>query len=452
MVPMFSIPQVTWASQTMGATSVGKFPNPKSVMKIWNNTEAQEFLSRGGQVIIRMRGLPYDCTAKQVIDFFNTGDESCDVLDEENGVLFVKKPDGRATGDAFVLFREETEGEKALLKHKEIIGSRYIELFRSTTAEVQQVLNRSTEPHSSGKPGHNQANSGSGSPAQPPLMPCLPPTLAPMSPMTVIPQQMITAGTRKDCIRLRGLPYEAQVEHILEFLGDHAKNIVYQGVHMVFNAQGQPSGEAFIQMDSESSAFGASNTKHHRYMVFGKKQRYIEVFQCSGEDMSMVLAGGASGAGAGAAGKQAQPPLLSPGGNLLGHSPGGYPAPGYSPMMSRPPHPGSFSPFPAQLVYWPGCGYPSPPISPNNYYMTPSSVLTPTSSISNLSNGVTSPGHSSPTLPSQQNLLTVETMPPMKLIRGAVPGPGPGPVSGVTTDIADRHNDQALLRSSIYIH
>jgi hypothetical protein len=35
--------------------------------------------------------------------------------------------------------REEGEGEKALQKHKEIIGSRYIELFRSTTAEVQQV-------------------------------------------------------------------------------------------------------------------------------------------------------------------------------------------------------------------------------------------------------------------------------------------------------------------------
>ncbi len=52
-----------------------------------------------------------------------------------------------------------------------------------------------------------------------------------------MPQQIITAGTRKDCIRLRGLPYEAQVEHILEFLGDHAKSIVYQGVHMVYNAQ-----------------------------------------------------------------------------------------------------------------------------------------------------------------------------------------------------------------------
>lgn len=58
-----------------------------------------------------------------------------------------------------------------------------------------------------------------------------------MAQMPLLPQQLITSGTRKDCIRLRGLPYEAQVEHILEFLGDHAKNIVYQGVHMVYNAQ-----------------------------------------------------------------------------------------------------------------------------------------------------------------------------------------------------------------------
>ena len=60
-------------------------------------------------------------------------------------------------------------------------------------------------------------------------------------------------------------------------------------------------------MDGEGSAFGAANHRHHRYMVFGKKQRYIEVFQCSGEDMSLVLTGGAT------AGGQTKPPLLSPG-------------------------------------------------------------------------------------------------------------------------------------------
>jgi hypothetical protein len=31
------------------------------------SNEAQSFLSKGAQVIIRMRGLPYDCTANQVV-------------------------------------------------------------------------------------------------------------------------------------------------------------------------------------------------------------------------------------------------------------------------------------------------------------------------------------------------------------------------------------------------
>ncbi|XP_066954813.1 epithelial splicing regulatory protein 1 isoform X1 [Macrobrachium rosenbergii] len=247
-----------------------------------NNNEAQQFLSRGGQVIIRMRGLPYDCTAKQVVEFFESGENGCQILDNEEGVLFVRKPDGRATGDAFVLFASEEDSAKALGKHREIIGSRYIELFRSTTAEVQQVLNRSMDPRT-----YEQQQ----------------PLIAQLPQVPLLPQQIITSGTRKDCIRLRGLPFEAQVEHILEFLGEHAKSIVYQGVHMVYNAHGQPSGEAFIQMDGEHSAFMASQQRHHRYMIFGKKQRYIEVFQCSGEDMNMVLTGGLP----------AQRPIVSPG-------------------------------------------------------------------------------------------------------------------------------------------
>ncbi|XP_073987384.1 RNA-binding protein fusilli-like isoform X2 [Rhodnius prolixus] len=238
-----------------------------------SSNEAQAFLTRGAQVIIRMRGLPYDCTAKQVIEFFEGGESPCNVMDGEEGVLFVRKPDGRSTGDAFVLFKEESDAPKALSRHRESIGTRYIELFRSTTAEVQQVLNRTLETFDT----------------PPPILPALPQ-------VPLLPQHIITSGTRKDCIRLRGLPYEAQVEHILEFLGEHAKSIVFQGVHMVYNSQGQPSGEAFIQLDSEASAFSAAQLRHHRYMSFGKKQRYIEVFQCSGEDMNLVLSGGLSGA------------------------------------------------------------------------------------------------------------------------------------------------------------
>ena len=74
----------------------------------------------------------------------------------------------------------------------------------------------------------------------PPLISHIPTSSVPVSQAAVqqsLPQQMITAGTKKDCIRLRGLPYAAQVEHILEFLGEHAKSILFQGVHMVYNSQ-----------------------------------------------------------------------------------------------------------------------------------------------------------------------------------------------------------------------
>lgn len=38
--------------------------------------------------------------------------------------MFVKKPDGRATGDAFVLFASEEAADRALAKHRETIGAR----------------------------------------------------------------------------------------------------------------------------------------------------------------------------------------------------------------------------------------------------------------------------------------------------------------------------------------
>ncbi|XP_070135336.1 RNA-binding protein fusilli isoform X2 [Drosophila bipectinata] len=338
------------------------------------SNEAQAFLSKGAQVIIRMRGLPYDCTAKQVLDFFTTGDTApCHVLDGNEGVLFVKKPDGRATGDAFVLFAHESDAAKALGRHRESIGQRYIELFRSTTAEVQQVLNRSMDPKNYESGGNH---------SQPPLIAQLPTMQLPL-----LPQHLITSGTTRNCIRLRGLPYEAMVEHILHFLDGFAKHIIYQGVHMVINAQGQPSGEAFIQMDTEDSARLCAQRKHNQFMVFGKKFRYIEVFQCSGDDMNMVLNGGLTSPVAqpppphhGHAHSHAhkQPSLLAAatsGAALLGaHFGAPYPAFGGAPPPPRshhlphhPHHPASAF-YPPPLVYWP---YPSPPVSPTTYYTQP---------------------------------------------------------------------------------
>jgi len=67
-------------------------------------------------------------------------------------------------------------------------------------------------------------------------------------------------------------------------------------------------------MSNEGSAAQAVMAKHNNYMSIGKKQRYIEVFQCSGEDMHLVLTG--RGAASGALSQVAANALSSPPGML----------------------------------------------------------------------------------------------------------------------------------------
>ena len=75
------------------------------------------------------------CTHTQV-DFFSS---ETPVKDGEDGVLIVKFSDGRASGDAFAVFDSDVNLEKALEKDKTSMGSRYVELFRSSVKEFQLV-------------------------------------------------------------------------------------------------------------------------------------------------------------------------------------------------------------------------------------------------------------------------------------------------------------------------
>jgi len=54
-----------------GAMNFGQFPSPKNVVPFpGSNKEAQTFLSHGAEVIIRMRGLPYNATPKEIVSVF----------------------------------------------------------------------------------------------------------------------------------------------------------------------------------------------------------------------------------------------------------------------------------------------------------------------------------------------------------------------------------------------
>ncbi|XP_042583781.1 epithelial splicing regulatory protein 2 isoform X3 [Cyprinus carpio] len=325
------------------------------------SNEVAQFLSKENQVIIRMRGLPFTATPQDVLGFLGP---DCPVTDGMEGLLFVKYPDGRPTGDAFVLFACEEYAQNALKKHKQILGKRYIELFRSTAAEVQQVLNRYMST---------------------PLISTLPPPPPPMVSMPVLATPpFITTGSTRDCIRLRGLPYIAAIEDILEFMGEHTIDIRPHGVHMVFNQQGRPSGDAFIQMKSADRAFMVAQKCHKKMM----KDRYVEVFQCSTEEMSFVLMGGTLNR-SGLSPPPCKLPCLSPPTYAaFSATPAMLPAEAalYQPPLlatPRTPQAPAHNPAPALAYYSPQLYmnmnmsyttyYPSPPVSPStvSYFAAP---------------------------------------------------------------------------------
>lgn len=71
-----------------------------------------------------------------------------------------------------------------------------------------------------------------------PLISTLPPSPAPIMSLPVMATPpFIATGSSRDCVRLRGLPYTAAIEEILEFMGEHTIDIKPHGVHMVLNQQ-----------------------------------------------------------------------------------------------------------------------------------------------------------------------------------------------------------------------
>ena len=70
------------------------------------------------------------------VDFFGT---SAPVKNGEDGILIIRYPDGRASGDAFAIFEEEGHQEEALKLDRTNLGTRYVELYKSSLKEFRVV-------------------------------------------------------------------------------------------------------------------------------------------------------------------------------------------------------------------------------------------------------------------------------------------------------------------------
>mmetsp|Transcript_34450 Transcript_34450/g.40289 ORF Transcript_34450/g.40289 Transcript_34450/m.40289 type:complete len:477 (+) Transcript_34450:147-1577(+) len=116
-------------------------------------------------------------------------------------------------------------------------------------------------------------------PTFPPMMPMMPP-MPPMNPPTAPRPQS------RFIVRVRGLPFSATEATVAEFFSD--VRIPPQGVHMVYNPQERPTGEAFVEVESEEDI---ATALEHNGAPLG--HRYIEVFKSSPSDM-MRLGGGSA--------------------------------------------------------------------------------------------------------------------------------------------------------------
>ena len=68
------------------------------------------------------------------------------VRNDADGILIVRYPDGRASGDAFAVFSTEGDVEEALKKHRNNLMGRYIEVFHSSLKEFLVVSGKIIKP------------------------------------------------------------------------------------------------------------------------------------------------------------------------------------------------------------------------------------------------------------------------------------------------------------------
>jgi heterogeneous nuclear ribonucleoprotein F/H len=86
----------------------------------------------GKTKVVKLRGLPFVAGDDDVVNWFNDGEEGEGNIEK---VVIVRGSDGRATGMAFVEFKNPEAAEHALRKDRHEMGSRYIEVYLSSEAE-----------------------------------------------------------------------------------------------------------------------------------------------------------------------------------------------------------------------------------------------------------------------------------------------------------------------------
>ncbi|XP_059525401.1 G-rich sequence factor 1 isoform X2 [Myotis daubentonii] len=205
--------------------------------------------------VVRLRGLPYSCNEKDIIDFF----AGLNIVD----ITFVMDYRGRRkTGEAYVQFEEPEMASQALLKHREEIGNRYIEIFPSRRNEVRT--------HVGSHKGKKMASPTAKYITEPDVVFEEQEVNEDIRPMTAyesekeieLPKEMSEKlpepgdfGTTSSLhfVHMRGLPFQANAQDIINFFAP----LKPVRITMEYSSSGKATGEADVHFDSHEDAVAA---------------------------------------------------------------------------------------------------------------------------------------------------------------------------------------------------
>ncbi|KAJ8675176.1 hypothetical protein QAD02_010962 [Eretmocerus hayati] len=300
--------------------------------------EMEWVVKRSGQNIdsamddgcVRLRGLPFGCSKEEIAQFFS----GLEIM--PNGISLPTDNTGRSTGEAYVQFVNKDVAERALQKHKEKIGHRYIEIFRSSLSEIRSSnsgkmrggpmsgggYNQRPAPYDRGSRfgGMNRYNNGNrgsgrgdrrdyddgpgwndrGNYSRGNNMGGGMRNRGDMD----MKRGGNYGGGRNDewmhgglleghCIHMRGLPFRATEEDIADFF----RPLMPVNIHLIMESSGRASGEADVEFSTHEEAVKAmSKDKSHM------SHRYIELFLNSTPRRGMGGGGGGNMGGRGMGG------------------------------------------------------------------------------------------------------------------------------------------------------
>lgn len=276
----------------MGNRYIEVFKVKKAEME-WMVKRSGTAYDSKGDGCVRLRGLPFGCSKEEIAQFF-TGLEIV-----PNGITLLTDYSGRSSGEAYVQFVNKEVAEKALLKHREKIGHRYIEIFRSSLSEVNGVLGYPNRKIPAGSMGNSGGGGGGGYRPSPydrgdrysSGMGRMPPRMSRsfkdfnnfdnrswnndnmnnynLNDWNGCGDNNRGGASNMHCIHMRGLPFKASQMDIADFF----KPITPVNIRLLQDNSGRASGEADVEFDSHDDAVRAmSKDKCHM------QHRYIELF------------------------------------------------------------------------------------------------------------------------------------------------------------------------------